>query len=482
MRGKCLVLFFLFACASCLAQFDRQNVLAKGLLLLDIRTVDNEEPICEFVYSPPGAMGTSTANATKVPGRLLMMRQHGVKVDTLYDSGEYVEKQSGMKIKIRGNTSASEYRSVQKYPFKISLQKKADLLCRGEERYMDKDWVLINTANKFGNDVGRCLSALMGMPYTPAFEYVNVFVNDKYRGVYLLSENVKRNKDCRIDIDKDTGYIIEHDAYWWNEDLSFGESFLPKYKYTFKYPDSEDVTPGLLQYIADAVGGMEQSIASGTYEDYIDVESVARWLLAEDILGSWDGGGVNLFLVKADDTPNTKFTTPCLWDYDSSFEIGDNNWSNLRGRFLFNDLLSSPNRTFAKAYKEHWLANGERCCSEIRRYISDFRSSDRFSAIRQSILLEEAWYESLGVNYLAGRFDMWLNVAEKWFIDRPRWMTSQIGGIETESGVCEVSDADAKETPFEWYDVDGRRFETVVSNGVRINRNGLKVSLANSCR
>lgn len=36
----------------------------------------------------------------------------------------------------------------------------------------------------------------------------------------MLSETVERNKDCRINVAK-TGYIIESDPFWWNEDLYF---------------------------------------------------------------------------------------------------------------------------------------------------------------------------------------------------------------------------------------------------------------------
>ena len=39
-----------------------------------------------------------------------------------YDSGDYVDGESGMTLKIRGNTSAWQLRK----PYKIKLQKKAD--------------------------------------------------------------------------------------------------------------------------------------------------------------------------------------------------------------------------------------------------------------------------------------------------------------------------------------------------------------------
>jgi len=73
--------------------------------------------------------------------------------------------------------------------------------------------------------------------------FVNVLLNGDYRGIYMLSEAVNCNPDCRIDVDKEADYIFEWDAYWWNEDLYF-ESLYGN-KYTFKHPDTEALMAAL---------------------------------------------------------------------------------------------------------------------------------------------------------------------------------------------------------------------------------------------
>lgn len=57
----------------------------------------------------------------------------------------------------------------------------------------------------------------MSMQWTPAYEYVNVMINGKYQGLYMLLESVERDDDCRINVSKN-GYIFEYDMYWWKED------------------------------------------------------------------------------------------------------------------------------------------------------------------------------------------------------------------------------------------------------------------------
>ena len=62
------------------------SLMATGLPLVLITTVDGEEPTCDYVTAPEGCLGESIANASKVPGRAVVV----VRGDTLFDSGEYV--------------------------------------------------------------------------------------------------------------------------------------------------------------------------------------------------------------------------------------------------------------------------------------------------------------------------------------------------------------------------------------------------------
>ena len=71
--------------------------------------------------------------------------------------------------------------------------------------------------------VGLKVNELIEMQWTPQYCFVNLMINGDYRGIYILTESVKRDIDCRLNVDK-TGYIIEYDAYWWNEDVYFESS------------------------------------------------------------------------------------------------------------------------------------------------------------------------------------------------------------------------------------------------------------------
>lgn len=103
--------------------FSLENIRKIGLPIVDITTVDGEEPTCEYITHPEGSFGEGITNATKVPCRIVIMNNN----DTLYNSDNYEKNVTGATIKINGNTSAYH----DNMPYKINLQTKEDLLFRG---------------------------------------------------------------------------------------------------------------------------------------------------------------------------------------------------------------------------------------------------------------------------------------------------------------------------------------------------------------
>ena len=317
-----------------------------NLPILEIWTVGGVEPTATNVEAPPGMWGTSIIDNEYVYGRMII----SLKDSVVYDSDD-----EGMKIRLRGNTS----NLWEKRPYKLKLSKKADLLFRGT-LYEDNDWVLkalydgLSARVYTGLQVGR----LVGLDWEPECRVVNLVINGIYRGDYLLSESVEREK-CRLDIEK-TGYIIEDDAYWWNEDVYFKSDMLPEQVgWTFKYPDPEDLNDSIIQNIKKCILDFENALMDdGDISQYIDVQNWAAWLLAQDILGQSDAGGTNRYLYKEDYIPSCPNATLLkmgpLWDFDGTFEISDA-WSNIHRveySFYFKRLLQRDD--FWASYVELW--------------------------------------------------------------------------------------------------------------------------------
>lgn len=375
---------FLLLCLNIKAQTDCsfENISQIGLPVVSITTVDGEEPTCEYVNAPEGSFGESITNATKVPCRIVITKNN----ETLFDSGEYIKNESGATIKINGNTSAYH----DNKPYKIKLQVKEDLLLRGDKKYKDKEWRLIKDARTLKTMIGLKMNELMGMPWTPSYMPCNVFINNDYQGCYLLIESVKRNADCRLDVDKDTGFIVERDAYWWNENSYFTTSFFSPYNYyrwTWKYPDEEDVTEEQILYAQKYINQVDKSIEEGYYDQYINVGSFASWLLAHDMMGTWDSGGSNLLVMKYDNTTSTLLQMANMWDFDTIFWMDKGSFSRIHtGQvdYYFPALLNNKNKAFVKAYKQKWNETKDIIPQQIINYIKSFAESEEGKALQKS--------------------------------------------------------------------------------------------------
>jgi len=410
MKKSCLLLLLLVMTLYSWADIT-DDVIAAGLPVLSITTENQEEPTCDYIFAPEGCFGISTVNQNKVPGRAVLT----VNGQKTFDSGDYVKGVSGMTIRIRGNTSA--YYSSKK-PYKIELEKKNDLLVRDNDKYNDKNWILIDEGNDGLNTlIGLKMNEIMGLGgWTPAYQFVNLFINDDYRGIYMLLESIRRNPDCRLNVDKKSGYIFESDAYWWKEDVYFSSD--AGVKYTFKYPDSEDITPQQIDYIRQAVNAMEQSFGSGSYDDYIDVTSFATWILAHDILGTFDSAGANIYLTKYDSSDDTKIAMSTLWDFNSIMKT-TNQWSRVRSdeNFYFKQLFTDTN--FTNTYWNIWQQKSDSIFMQMTDFIRKFAASETAAALQKSRPYDgQRWqYEPSTVNEN-------IQQALTWFTERQQWMNN----------------------------------------------------------
>ena len=392
------------------------EVLGAGLPTLIFETVGGELPSCDYVNAPQGCNGWSISNETKVPGRLYI---YDDRILT-YDSGYYFKGASGCILKIRGNTSAYG----EKKPYKIKLQSSFDLLNRGyEQKYSDKEWILVDY-DCLKYLVGFKINELIGMLWTPRYQYVNVIINGDYRGLYMLIESVKRNVDCRLNVSK-TGYIVEFDPYWWNEDLYVESSWFPSnnygMNYTFKYPDDEKINEEVFEYIYNYIHLFEERIRDNRdWEQLLDIESWAKWILAHDLLGTGDGAGSNTFMVKYDNTMSTKLMMGNLWDFDSIYMNYDS-WATVHGwdRQYFYKLFEYS--SFVNEYKNSWIRLSGSIIDDIIFFLDEYKEMEIAKNLNKSIYMDNLrWQRN---NPLV---DMSVDEAILWFKNRQVFMNKHV--------------------------------------------------------
>lgn len=322
-----------------LPQWMDSIVSSYDLPVVRIETNEQERPTFDVVYRED-SLSFTIANATKVPGRMLITLQQ----DTLYDSGEYIKEKSGITIKVRGNQSSV---SSSKPSYKLKLQKKAELLGRDASVYKDKDWILIKE-NQLRFREGLLVNRLMGMDWTPEYQYCNVVLNGEIKGLYVLMEAVKV-ADYRIPAGAD-GFIAEYDAYYWNEPYYVASSY--NYGYTYKDPEYADLLPDRQQISETLIRSMDSCFATGKQEKHIDIESFSKWILAQDIIGQGDAAGSNLYFYRTTMDSTSRFRIPTLWDFDAA-ESSLNQFCDMHSTQMFGALFSHSSN-FVQTYIQLW--------------------------------------------------------------------------------------------------------------------------------
>ena len=253
---------------------------------------------------------------------------------------EFCFEQAAAGIRGRGNTTWN----LSKKPYKLKFDKKVDLFGNGKA----KKWTLIaNHAdpslirNYMVYSLGAEESGLLNnVMYTTKVEFVELFLNNEYLGVYLVCEQVEAGS-TRVDIDEDivdkdgninvnVGYLLESDnSYAASEGIENQDYFRINDKvYAIKSPDTEE--DDYLEHKEEFVGFIKQKtteaintiMLENTVENYeqvkrlVDINSFVDGYIIDELVDLADREYSSYYIFY--DSADGKFYRGPIWDYDSS--------------------------------------------------------------------------------------------------------------------------------------------------------------------
>lgn len=214
------------------------------------------------------------------------------------------------QIKLRGNSTME----VAKKSYTLKLSQKADVLGMGKA----KKWVL--NANAFDKTLLRNklvfdFASTIGLKYTPASAFADVWLNGTYLGNYLISELVEVSPS-RVDIEEDKGdYLIELE----DERITPGMTYFntPIYGYRFGVTEPEDITDEQLQELKGFLEKVETAIDARDWSlltTYVDEKSYIDFYILSEVFKVVDFDySSTRFYIK----DNKLYAGP-PWDYDLS--------------------------------------------------------------------------------------------------------------------------------------------------------------------
>lgn len=225
-------------------------------------------------------------------------------------------KSQPLSMQIRGRGHSS-WKGVKK-PYKIKLDKKTALLGMPK----NKHWALLKPDE--GNVAGYELGRIMNLGWSPRLQPIEVVLNDEYMGIYFLTETIRIDEN-RVNIyeqkDKETdpeliksGWLVEVDNYPDDCQITVPEN--SQWNLTVKYHSPENLSKAQLDWLKSEFKAINQNIystdkTSTGWEEYIDIESMARFFILQEVMDNPDGFHGSFYLHKDE---NAKWTAGPVWD------------------------------------------------------------------------------------------------------------------------------------------------------------------------
>jgi len=180
------------------------------------------------------------------------------------------------------------------------------------------DWILL--ANSFDetnlrNKIVYDLAAKTKLKWTPSCEYVDVYLNGSYNGLYLIAERIEVDENhLSIDASKDSFLCkVDHSDRWESMRFPFKSSLGRSIELTSPLQPTSKQQKSI-SYLVDEMESVLLSTPPNEPIANIDLDSWACKYLIDEISANGDADLVSSYFYY---TNNTFFAGP-IWDYDST--------------------------------------------------------------------------------------------------------------------------------------------------------------------
>lgn len=313
--------------------------------------------------------GANIPDEPKIPASFQIINNGSGLINNINDFPNHYNGFCG--IETRGNST----QGFQKKTYSIELwnsddeDTSASLLDMGKE----EDWILhamVIDKSQVRIPFSFYVFQRMGH-YASNWRYVELIIDNDYRGLYILCEKIKRDDD-RVDIaklDEDDiygdsltgGYILRLDwlGYYsqgFSSNYNSQSGYYPLF-YQWYYPKAENIQQEQEDYIADWFSYFESAVFSNDYHnnlgirytDYINLNSFVDFLIINELSKNSDGYKLSSYLHKDRDKNGGKLNMGPIWDFDQTYGVSEvcsnydpTGWTYLQNQPDCEDLMSMP--------------------------------------------------------------------------------------------------------------------------------------------
>ena len=360
---------------------------------------------------------------------------NGVKIKSKEEYVDCTVSISGTEIEnyeagIRGRGNSTW--GLPKKPYRIKFDEKVSLF--GEEK--NKSWVLLALYGDYSavkDKLAFTMADAIGTnSFVPSYHYVELYLNGKYNGLYLLTDQVDENsgrtgvKEKFSADDVEVPFLVELDAYAPDEGVEGVDWFKIDGSYfAIKYPEvDERYTQEQFDYIKQYITDVDNACKEGNLEvlaQLVDIDSFIDYYLVQEVMGQAEINWKSVYMSK---TKDGLMKMGPIWDFD---------WSAM-GSSIGKHRDINKDRIEEYYSDNNWFDRMIRNSPEFKVLVSD-----RFEEIKSTLLavIDDAReeYSILKPYYLRNHlrwhwFRVWAN-QEEYYNEVLDWVTKRIEWMDT---------------------------------------------------
>ena len=252
---------------------------------------------------------------------------NGVKIKSKEEYVDCTVSISGTEIEnyeagIRGRGNSTWM--FPKKPYRIKFNEKVSVF--GEEK--NKSWVLLALYNDFSavkDKLAFSIADAIGTDvFVPSYNYVELYLNGKYNGLYLMTDQVDENAGRTAVKEKFTAedtaipFLVELDAYAPEEGVEGIDWFsVGGLAYNIKYPEPDErYTQEQFDYIKQYITDVDNACKEGNLEvlaQLVDIDSFVDYYIVQEAMGQPEINWKSVYMYKSKDG---LMKMGPIWDFD----------------------------------------------------------------------------------------------------------------------------------------------------------------------
>lgn len=358
-----------------------------------------------------------------------------------YESMGSASSPLALQIKGRGNYT---WTGFEKKPYRLKFSEKVSPVGMKKSKHFA---LLAHADDNLGflrNTVGFELSRLLGLAWTPAQEPVEVVLNGNYIGLYMLTENIRVDKN-RVNIveqaDEETdaeavtgGWLVEIDNYDEDEQVRITEGNGELLRFTYQSPEvlSEVQRSYLTNSVKEANTAIYSSDKNSTrWEELIDLDALVRFYIVQEVMDNAESFHGSCYLHK-DRGESSKWVFGPVWDFGNSFHRGHHKFIYQDppfGQSWIGEMAKYPR--FQSRVKEIWRPFYGQEYLTISSYIDAFAAKISQAAVRDG----QRWPNYSNSNMTSRVSDFKNHIKKKTDFLKEQWGEGITGVNEIENSV-----------------------------------------------